>query len=235
MSKLKVIVAVFVIGGAAALWWQGSFNEKLRSDNETQRRAIAQLSQSQDVRKPVATGESLTREQLDELLKLRGEVTQLREQTNQIGTLVDANQKLAASLKTSQTNIPKKKGPEDALPQDIHPRNSWTFRGYSSPDDAIESMVWAQANGDRARFLAGMAPKLRAEWERQFSETEVTDKDTSEFRVLDRQILSDDLVMLTVYTSQKLTTGDDFHKTENTFFQRVDGEWKVADSAVRPK
>lgn len=79
----------------------------------------------------------MSRERLDELLKLRGEVVRLREQTNQIGALIDTNQKLAALLKekAASTDSSQKERPEDALPQDIHPRASWVFRGYNSPDD----------------------------------------------------------------------------------------------------
>jgi len=238
MSRLKHIVAVIVVVCAAAiLWLQYSFNERLWRDNEVLRRTIAGLKQVQKGREPISD-ESVTREQLDELSKLRSEAARLREQTNQIGALEDANQKLTASLmelKVSQTVISKKKGPEDALPQNIHPKESWAFRGYGSPDDTVESMAWAVANGDRARFLAGMAPELRALWEKQFSETELTDDKTSEFRVLDRQSKSDDLMMLIVYTTRKGTAGDDVHSTDNVFFKRIDSEWRVADSAVTPQ
>ena len=90
MSKRKLIIAVAFIGGAAVfLWTQHSINEKLRSDNNALRTAIAELRRLQKPGEPVAAAanESLTREQMDELLKLRGEVTRLRGQTDQIGAL----------------------------------------------------------------------------------------------------------------------------------------------------
>jgi hypothetical protein len=236
MRHLKFIIAVVVGGGLAAVsWQQHSRNENLRRDNDMLRAVIAERKDLAGRDRPVSTGEPLTRDQSQELLKLRSEAARLRELTNQIGALVEANQKLASFRELKASELKKEKQPEDALPQDIHPRDSWAFRGYGSPDDTLESMVWATVKKDRARFLGGMAPQLRAEWEKQFSEVEIDDKDTSEFRILDRQIKSDDLVVMTVYTTLKRPGSDDLHKIENTFFQRIDGEWRVADSAVTPK
>ncbi len=98
MNNLKLTIAVFVVGGLGALWWQHSFNRGLRRDNAVLKGALAELKQSQEIREPIAAGESLTREQLDELLKVRGEVTRLRQETNQLGALTDANQKLDVEI-----------------------------------------------------------------------------------------------------------------------------------------
>jgi hypothetical protein len=233
MGKLKLIISGIVIAMMAVGWRQHLFNESLRRDNQSLRGAITELKQPLGVRQLVVDDESLRSQQLDELSKLRSEMARLRGQTNQIGTLLEANQRLAASLKDVKTS--KEKRPEDALPQDIHPNNAWMFRGYKSPDETLESMVWAQANGDKSRYLAAMAPELRAEWEKQFSEAALADSGILEFRVLDRQIQSDDLVVLTISIAQKAQAGKIIHSTQNAFFKRIDGEWKVADSAVRPR
>jgi len=242
MSRLKHIVAVIVVVCAAAiLWLQYSFNERLRWDNEVLRGSVAELKRVQEVREPAAD-ESVTREQVGELSKLRSEAARLREQTNQIGALEDANQKLADSLKqlkASQTVVSTKKGPEDALPQDIHPRSSWAFRGYGTPDDTMESLQWARANGDKERFLAGLAPELRAKMEQDLNDGSFVDQasefNMSEFRVVDREVKSDNVVRLKVSVTRTNADGDELGTSEDTFFQRIDGEWRVADSAVSPK
>jgi len=134
MSKLKLIIAVFVVAGLAlVLGLEYSANERLRRENESLRRVIAELKQSQEAREPVSADDSLTKEQLAELLRLRGEVTLLRGRTNEIAALHRQNEALSASLKAvpapAQPAERRKKSPEDALPQDIHPRTSWAYRG----------------------------------------------------------------------------------------------------------
>jgi hypothetical protein len=243
MSKLKRIISMIVVGGVAAvLWLQHSFNETLRRDNEGLRGVIAELKQSPDVHEPDASGESLNREELDELLKLRSEVTRLRAQTNELAALRQKNETLLATLKEQvkpvPPTIPGKKGPRDALPQDIHSVDTWAYRGYGRPEDTIESMHWAMMNGDRATFLGGMAPTLRSNMESHVSEEDFAERkhtlETSEFRILDRQIQSDNQMMMTVYFTRKDASGNIVGNSEDTIFQKIDGEWKVGDSAVTP-
>ena len=245
MGKLKLIVATLVVAGLAlVLAAQYSSNEKLRRENEALKLVIAELKQSQDGRAPVSSDDGVSKEQLDELLKLRGEVTQLRGQTNQIAALMDANQKLRASLADSkivQTNVtlrPMKKNPEDALPQDIHPKETWGYRGYSTPDATIESMSWAMFKGDKAAFMAGLSPevlaKMSTDIENDFDK-ELTSRDVGEFRILDRQTLADDETAITIYSTRKNANGDYVGNSENLVFKKIDGQWKVADSAVTPK
>ncbi|HEY2081897.1 MAG TPA: nuclear transport factor 2 family protein [Verrucomicrobiae bacterium] len=243
MSKLKLVFAVLAVVGVACLWeLEHLSNERLRRENESLRLSFAELKQSQDGREPVSADNSLTKEQLAELLKLRGEVTQLRGQTNEMISLRGQNEKLLTSLKDAlknvkpvQTNATAKKRPEDALPQDIHPRNSWTFRGYDSPDATAESLCWAMAHGDKAAFVAGFSPDTAAQMEndmkgKDFAE-EMNSADMGEFRILDRQPVSDDEVVLTVYSTRKDANGDYAGSSEDTVFKKIGGEWKISDSA----
>ena len=234
----KLVFSVLVAGGlSAALWLQYSSNERLRQENEGLRQALAELKPSQDVGETDSSGESLTQEQKDELLKLRAEVTQLREQTNQIGDLADANKKLLVSLR--ETKAPRasggsssdaqKKNPEDALPQDIHPRATWAYRGFGTPDATIESVLSAMINGDKAAFLAGFTPEMQVQLEKQFDEGAQKGKadGAAEFRILDRQTLSDDEMVLSLYVTSSEPDGTIQGHSEKTVFDRIDGQWKV--------
>jgi hypothetical protein len=78
---------------------QHQTQQQLRSDNESLRQQIAQLkSESDDAANHVVTNNSSQNEQLSELLRLRGEVTALRGQTNQLARLSDENQKMREAL-----------------------------------------------------------------------------------------------------------------------------------------
>lgn len=241
MAKLKLIITVFVTAGVTSLLiWQYSANERLRRDNESLRGAIAELKQSQEVHAPTSDGDSATKEQLAELLKLRGEVTQLRGQTNEIAALRQQNEALIASIKAvpasttqAQPIERKKKSPEDALPQDIHPKESWGYRGYATPEATVESLCWAMMSGDRAAFLGGLSPEMRAQVEKDtegkdFAE-DIKKVGNAEFRILDRRQLSDDKMVLTIYTTRDNPNGDTRGSSEDTVFQRFNGEWKVTD------
>jgi hypothetical protein len=242
MGKFKFIVAAIVIVGLASLIaWQHASNESLRRDNDALKQTLADLKQLPEAPATATTEDALTDEQRAELLKLRAEVTGLREQTNQIGALADANQKLQTSLKEARASRAnagsgggsdaKKKKPEDALPQDIHPKDSWAFRGYATPEATIESTCWGMLNGDKATILAAFSPDMLPEMEKQLEGKDLKEElgkvNMAEFRILDRRQLSDDEMMLTIYTSRQDDNGNTTGNSENTVFQRIGGQWKV--------
>jgi hypothetical protein len=233
MSNLKLIVVVLVMVGLGwVLALQYTFNERLRQDNDALRGAIAELKQSQDTREPAAADDAWTKEQLAELLTLRSEVTQLRGQTNQIAALAETNKKLLSSVKelgSSRTNASTKKSPPDVLPQDIHPRETWAYRGFGTPDATMESVLSAMIAGDKATCLAGFIPEMQAEIEKDFDSAvqDARTDDKAEFRILDRQALSDDEMVLNVYLSRKDAHGNIEEHSEKTVFDRIGGEWKV--------
>jgi len=240
MGKFKVIIsAIAAVGLASILGWLHFSNESLRQDNEGLKQSLSALNQLMDVTTPATAPETMGEEQRTELLKLRAEVTQLRTQTNHIGVLVEANEKLKTSLREARTPAQaagnrKKLNPEDALPQDIHPKDSWAYRGYSTPDATIESTLWAMANGDKDTILKAFAPDMLTNMMKhldgkEFAE-EVKKMNMAEFRVLDRQQLSPDEMVLTIYTARQDENGNNVNNSqEQTVFQRINGEWKVTE------
>ena len=238
MAKIKVTAGVIVVAGIASiLVWQNIQNGNLRDDNERLKQILAGLKQLSEGSAPAVTDDALNDEQRAELLKLRAEVSQLRAQTNQIAALTDANQKLKDSLREARTAAPtptasQKKKPEDALPQDIHPKETWAFRGYASPEATVESTLWGMMKGDKDTALKAFSPEMLPEMERQMEGKDFAEEmkkiNMSEFRVLDRQQISPDEMVLTIYTARQ---DDDGNKVENsqedTVFKRINGEWKV--------
>jgi hypothetical protein len=235
----RILFFVAVLGLSAFCFFQYRATNKLRDENESLRGQIDQLAHPENSGETAAPANLRTQEQLSELLKLRGEVTQLRGQTNQIARLAEENQKLVASFKeleSSRTNSSAKKSPPYALPQDIHPKATWAYRGYGTPDATVETMLTAMVNEDKAAFLAGLSPEMRAKMEKEYNSKEIAEKaradDQAEFRVLDRQIVSDDEMVLNMYMTTKNANGESEGHEEKTVFEKIDGEWKISDKPV---
>jgi len=239
MSRVKFILPLIATCGLAVFFiWEHETRAKLKAENRVLGRQLEQLLQAQSqVAQPSSNDKALAQEQMSELLKLRGEVTQLCEETNEIESLREKNQKLLASLKAlrpDETNAPAKKRPEDALPQDIHPRDSWAFRGYDSPDATAESMCWAVTHGDKAALQAAFSPELQSIFGTNLTgisadEMKSSQDDFGEFRILDRKPVSDDEVVLTMYMTYKNDDGDyKGGSPSDMIFKKIGGEWKIA-------
>jgi len=239
VNRLKSIFVLVVVSGLALfIFVQYEILAKLRAGNNALRSQIDQMTQAQTARESGANtstaGNELNADQLSELLKLRGEVTQLRGQTNEIAALRQQNEALRESIKNAApvpgSSEHVKKSPEDALPQDIHPKESWGFRGYDSPDATLESMLWSATHGDKAGFMAGFSPEMREKFEKDFAQKdfaeEVRKNPIEEFRVLDRQAVSDDEMVVTIYTTH-LDNGNTTGNSEDTHFKKIGGQWKV--------
>jgi hypothetical protein len=199
---------------------------------------LAELKQLSDAPGPAVANDAFSPEQRDELLKLRSEVTELQAQTNQIGALKEANQKLQVSLREARTPRPSgssggknEKKPEDALPQDIHPQDSWGFRGYATPDATVESVLWGMMHGEKDTILRAFSPEMLAEIQKQMDKDNLAGEAkkmiSAEFRVLDRRQLSDDEMVLTLYMSRQEASGNIEGHSEKTVFQKINGDWKV--------
>jgi RNA polymerase sigma factor (sigma-70 family) len=107
--KLKLGISALVVAGATtAFVIQHQAQEKLRAENGALTQQIAQLqtdNQSLSNRLAVAgDSKSLSDEQLNELLKLRGEVGMLRQQTNELGKLRASHVNPMQNLQTSGKN-----------------------------------------------------------------------------------------------------------------------------------
>jgi len=100
ISRIKLIFGILVAAVAAALiFLQYQTQQKLRAENASLQQQIAQLK-SESPEPPAANSNSVPNDDFNELLRLRGEVSALRAQTNQIARLQQQNQQ----LKDSQAN-----------------------------------------------------------------------------------------------------------------------------------
>jgi hypothetical protein len=243
MTKLKTITvsAIVVAGLGTTLVLEHRSQIRLREENQTLLRQHEQFAGLQTERARLsnelaAARQTGSKDQLSELLRLRGEVAVLRNQKNELEKLRAENRQLR-----SMPNPLPGAQPEAAAEPDNFPKESWAFVGYANPESAFQSAVWAMNNGDVKTVLGSMAPaelaRMQAEWAGK-SETEIAAKVSAEFakvkgfRILKKEALSDDEVVLTLYVEG---LGEN-EGTPRMKLQRVGNEWKAAGAYKdRPK
>jgi hypothetical protein len=192
----------------------------LAADNERLSNLVAQAGRSG----------SLPDEQSRELLRLRGEVGVLRQQTNELEAARQENRQARAALDSSLTN--QSAGVAGAAATaDYWPRDSWAFSGYTSPDAALQTSLWAANNGDLKALLASTTGDLQ-----QMVEKDLAGKSASEasvramdevaslksVRLLNREVQADDTVVLTA----AFEDGTDTH-TSKLLMKKIGNDWKI--------
>jgi len=167
MSAKTTLVGILAIGGlAAAVWLQHGSVVQLKVENQSLRAQLEEAGQlaaeNERLSNLVAqAGDSPGNDQQHELLRLRGEVGMLRNQTNQMARqLREGNQRLEAAMQARAT--PAAQTPEEADPAAAQAKQ----QGIAKLNDA-RSLVYglimaAQANQGRVDNLAQAAPYVRA-------------------------------------------------------------------------
>jgi RNA polymerase sigma factor (sigma-70 family) len=234
MTKLKgaVLGAILVATGSTLVLQQQS-KAKLRDENLSLLRKYEEFTglQAENARLSnqlvnARQAESMSRDQLSELLRLRGEVALARNQKAELETTREENRRFrsAGAVPAAQEAVPA---------QDDFPKAAWSFAGYATPEAAFQSTVWAISHGDVKTMLASMTPEERTRklerWQGQ-TEEEIAAKNRTEFeqikgfRILKKESLSDDEVVLTLYV-EGLSPNE---PTPRMKLLRIGTEWKTA-------
>ena len=166
-----------------------------------------------------------------ELLRLRGEVGVLRQQTNALAKLLPVGSVAAERILA------------DKVAQDLQgytnfPRDSWTFEGFATPESAMKSFMWAKSVGDINTVLASGTAELRQEVENAYfkdkSEAErkaillENVQSVTGVEILKKMALSEDQVILQAHF------GGAPDKTYSILTMvKLDGQWKVSSVEER--
>ena len=237
MTKLRTIAASAVVVAAAGttLVLEHQSQTRLRNENRALLRQYEQFTGLQSENAKLSNelaglrqAQALTPEQRSELMRLRGEVAALRNQKNELEKLREENRQLRTAAKPRSTAQS-----EAAAEPDNFPKESWAFVGYATPETAFQSTVWALSNGDVKTMLGSMAPaeleRMQTQWAGK-SDAEIAANGRAEFekvkgfRILNKEALSDDEVVLTLYV-EGLNPNEG---TPRMKLQRVGNEWKAA-------
>jgi hypothetical protein len=216
------------------IWHSGQ--RKLRKQVEASRQQTEQLAQlsaeNERLSNQVARAkgpQSLSQDQLRELLRLRGQIGLMREVGKEMVQLQATNEQLRAVLAKSVDPLAEAR----AAPN-FWVREQLTFAGYAEPEAALKTLLWAMNNGDIKSFLAcwtsgsevsarvgrELGEKTDAEMAAE-GETLAENLDPSiGFHILDKKVKSADQVILDL-------SFDGEGNARKFVMQRTGNEWKV--------
>jgi hypothetical protein len=238
-------VTTILVGIAAAIgfgiWFAVEHQGRLQSASE-HRELEQQLAQMADLSAEherlsnlvaqASHPQALSDEQSLELLRLRGEAGVLRRQSKELEAARNENRQARAALEGG-VNAQGNGAARAAATADYWPRDSWAFKGYTSPDAALQSSLWAANNGDLKAVLASATGNLRQTMEKEFagkSETEASIRAMDEVaslksvRVLSREAQGDDTLVLTAAFEDRTDT-----HTSKLVLKKVGNEWKLSE------
>ena len=206
-------------------------HQALEPQLEEMARLIGSNEQLSNLLAQAKSRRSLTDDRSRELLRLRGQVGVLRQQSRELETVREENRRARAALESSL----KSQGaaaPQAAATADYWPQDSWTFRGFASADAALQSSLWAANKGDLKVLLASATGEALQQMEADLkgkSETEASIRAMDEVmgmksvRVVNREVQGDDTVVLTVEFEGRTES-----QTEKIVMKKIGNEWKLS-------
>lgn len=241
--KLSLISAIIVASIATPWLIQHRAEGSLQQKDESIRAQAGRLAQltgeNNDLSNRLAQAKAppgLSQEEFSELLRLRGEVGQLRQTLAEMEKLRAANQKLLAAKSGKKTsNDPALANGRNGV--EFWAKDQLAFAGYGSPEAALKSTFWAMNGGDMKAMLASMTPEARALLEKEREKDGKSEADMeaefkgmaesltstpSGFRVLGQEAKSSDEVIVTIYAEGQT-------RARNFVLNKVGNEWKVHD------
>lgn len=233
MKKLPLIVCLLLAAALVAVW---SMNQRTKAELQQQTAALQQAqasveelrAENERIKAQITEAGATGSEQMSELLKLRGEVSRLRQAANELNTLRAQNEQLRQAAGASPVASRATNAPPDVPPQDIHPKETWSFSGYATPDATVQSMLWAMTQTNLDVMLHGLGPEMAAQFEQAIQQngekavagmTQLATRNTG-FRIVNRSTISADEMDLTVYMEGQ-------NRQDTAKFKRIDGEWKL--------
>ena len=230
MTKFQTaIVSAVVLIAVGLLLWRNEHQAyvRLRGENQSLRQQNEQLvpetERLSNLVVEAKNAQTPANSQMNELLKLRSEVGGLRRLTNQLGKVQEDNQRLKASLASANGRSKTGTTSGDSLPQE-----SWRFAGYADPESALQTAFWAMSQGDAKTILASMSPdgadfkEIAAKPEEALStEMKAEFAKVAAFKVIDKEVVSNDEVILNTYASG-------INELARIRLLRAGNEWKVA-------
>ena len=232
MNKRNLIILVAMLacfGSGWAVYVQRQELTRLRGqtqlaasfasgDNELG--STAQTAQESTQRTAASSAEGTS----SELLRLRGQVNRLTARQRELASVPAENEKLRAQVASGLTNA----AAANRVPPGYIRKAQAQMVGYSTPENTVQSFLWALRNHDFAKLLQALTPaqaqKLQDQVQRSGRSVEDFFKDTEQLAGLairNRTTLPDGSMELEVEFAPGVPMG-------KIQAQPVDGEWKLA-------
>lgn len=151
-NTLTILALALCLGTVYAVVAQRQQLVALRaqqSQEMAQPEKTAVVSQN-DQPMPASSGDQST----GELLRLRSEVTRLTARKRELAGVNEEGERLRAQLSAAQTNGPA----GSRLPPGYIRKSEAQMVGYSTPENTLQSLLWALQRHDAEAFLRAFAP-----------------------------------------------------------------------------
>jgi hypothetical protein len=148
---------------------------------------------------------ALPEEQFRELLRLRGKAGLFRTQAEELAQLQQENRRLQALMASAQSTADSTTNSFAA--RRFVPLTQLTFAGYTSPEAALESVLWAERETNLTAYLTSLIPaqqsieqtRLQTQAERDGRFFFQDPGGVTGFQFLDSKPISDDQVAVTFF------------------------------------
>jgi len=177
----------------------------------------------------VESSQTLSKEQLTELLRLRNEVEQLR----QSGTVKVQLQETNAQLRAIEAKAERQLAEAQSAPN-YWPRDQLAYAGYSDPESSMKSLLAAMNSGDFTGWRQSCTPEAVAQFESKCQKQGLSEAQQQEevkamadmlmssasgFHILDQKMTAPD--------ETTINLSFDGEGTARTFvLRKVGNEWK---------
>ncbi len=159
-----------------------------------------------------------------ELLKLRAEVSRLGNRKRELGNVRSESERLQGQKSPRGTNV----SGAFVLPAGYIKKSEAKFVGYNSPEETIQSFLWAIQNKDAAKFLEALSPDQAKQLEARMQSRESIEAFFNEagslpgMNILGKEAGENGEVVLTV----EIMPGDE--PKPKIPFKQIAGQWKMA-------
>ena len=206
----------------AAVLWGISQQRDLSELRAEQKRVLAQLAaepnETSRPAAPPANNVTETGGSNPELLQLRSEITRLTQRKRELAGIPTEHDNLRARLAAYKSSDGAR----------LLTASKARMMGYNSPEDTMESLLWAIQHGDLTNFVQAFAPEVAQAlpiqtpeaWTNAMNEFH---QDFTALRILGRQELPDGGVELRVNLVGRDEAEQPLH------FKQVNGQWKIQD------
>ena len=227
----KAILIVLTIGVCIALIVAvKKQRDQLGELTAEQAQVLAQLATPVEASMSVAPANDQSASQVAhspsmELLKLRAEGARLGNRKRELANVPAESERLQGQVSPRGTNAPG----VFVLPPGYIKKSEAKFVGYNTPEETIQSLLWAIQNRDAAKFLEAYDSKKAKQVEARMQSRDSIEEFFKEadslpgMHILGREAGEDGQVVLKV----AIMPGDELQAAQIHFTQ-IGGKWKIA-------
>ena len=227
MTARPVLVGLLIALCAAGAWAALVQHRRLAGLRAEYRQVLARISEPAEGKslapaadQPTADSSAMTATPSSELLQLRSQVSRLTEQKRELANARLENDRLRAQLASRGTNTPTDK----PLPPDYIRKSQAQWVGMNTPENTLQSFLWALQNRDLTNLLQLLTPEARQQLtaqmgdspERFFNEVAVLPG----MRLFNQQQMPDG----SIAADLEVMPGAD---SSRVVFRLIDGQWKM--------